>query len=216
MTHQIYRPRIVLADNDARALNSLTEFITQQLPNICIAETYLNGPEVIESCRKWAERYDLLLVDLSMEGMQGTEICHKIRRINGKLPILGMTSFSLNRYRETLIEAGAQGIVDKSNSSMLIQAIVFVLSGHHMDGFESPAISHTRIKKHPSAISPLTNTQERIMELCANEYMSDPEIADRLQIAPATVRKHLQNITKRLHCKTQRQAIAIWIHTHHE
>ena len=36
-------------------------------------------------------------------------------------------------------------------------------------------------------------------ELCANEYLTDGEIAERLGISIiATVRKHMQNIVKRL------------------
>ena len=52
------------------------------------------------------------------------------------------------------------------------------------------------------------------MHLCAEEYLTDDEIADRLHIAKATVRKHMQNIVQRLHCNTQRQAIAFWMNNH--
>ena len=49
------------------------------------------------------------------------------------------------------------------------------------------------------------------MNLCANEYLTDGEIAERLGISIATVRKHMQNIVKRLNCRTQRQAIITWL-----
>lgn len=71
--------------------------------------------------------------------------------------------------------------------------------------------AYARLKCDARAESTLTNTQETIMNLCANEYLTDGEIAERLGISIATVRKHMQNIVKRLNCRTQRQAIITWL-----
>ena len=83
-----------------------------------------------------------------------------------------------------------------------------------MDGFETPLVAHIQLKNRSALKPTLTVTQETIMHLCAEEYSTDDEIADRLHIAKATVRKHMQNIVQRLHCNTQRQAIAIWMNNH--
>ena len=78
----------------------------------------------------------------------------------------------------------------------------------------NPLVAHIQLKNRSALKPTLTVTQETIMHLCAEEYLTDDEIADRLHIAKATVRKHMQNIVQRLHCNTQRQAIAIWMNNH--
>ena len=78
-------------------------------------------------------------------------------------------------------------------------------------GFETPMAAYAKLKCDTQAESTLTNMQETIMNLCANEYLTDGEIAERLGISIATVRKHMQNIVKRLNCRTQRQAIITWL-----
>ncbi|MFZ2440603.1 MAG: helix-turn-helix transcriptional regulator, partial [Bifidobacterium adolescentis] len=86
-----------------------------------------------------------------------------------------------------------------------------VLSGCFLPGFETPMAAYAKLKCDTQAESTLTNMQETIMNLCANEYLTDGEIAERLGISIATVRKHMQNIVKRLNCRTQRQAIITWL-----
>lgn len=53
---------------------------------------------------------------MSLEGMQGPEVCRRMRLMDWSTPILGMTSFSLNRYRVPLTAAGAQGLVEKDET----------------------------------------------------------------------------------------------------
>lgn len=71
--------------------------------------------------------------------------------------------------------------------------------------------AYAKLKCDVEMESTLTNMQETIMDLCANEYLTDGEIAEWLGISIATVRKHMQNIVKRLNCRTQRQAIIAWL-----
>lgn len=71
--------------------------------------------------------------------------------------------------------------------------------------------AYARLKCDTQTESTLTNMQETIMNLYANEYLTDGEISERLGISIATVRKHMQNIVKRLNCRTQRQAIITWL-----
>ncbi|WP_432624560.1 response regulator transcription factor, partial [Bifidobacterium sp.] len=136
--------------------------------------------------------------------------CRRMRLMDCSTPILGMTSFSLNRYRVPLAAAGAQGLVEK-DETQFEQGVSRVLSGCSLAGFETPMAAYAKLKCDVEMESTLTNMQETIMDLCVNEYLTDGEIAGRLGISIATVRKHMQNIVKRLNCRTQRQAIITWL-----
>ena len=121
------------------------------------------------------------------------------------LPILGITSFSINSYRSRLMEAGAQGLIGKEDSDQLAKAIERLCGGNVMEGFEPPALANVRIRREEETSPRLT--------VCA-DGMLDREIAERLDISESTVRKHMQGILKKLNCKTARQAVALWVRSH--
>lgn len=204
-------PKILLVDDDKIVIEALTDLFKRILPAVGIVDSATSGVEALELFASNADQYALVLLDMSLEGMQGPEVCRRMRLMDCSTPILGMTSFSLNRYRVLLAAAGAQGIVGKGDETQLEQAVSRVLSGCFLPGFETPMAAYAKLKCDTQAESTLTNMQETIMNLCANEYLTDGEIAERLGISIATVRKHMQNIVKRLNCRTQRQAIITWL-----
>lgn len=109
--------RVALVDNDPRALESLSLLIEAKVPTAYVVWTTTSGDEAIERCQRNDDNLNLLILDMSMEGLQGPAICHRIRLMDRHLPILGITSFSINSYRSRLMEAGAQGLIGKEDSS---------------------------------------------------------------------------------------------------
>ena len=99
--------RVALVDNDPRALESLSLLIEAKVPTAYVVWTATSGDEAIERCQRNDDNLNLLVLDMSMEGLQGPAICHRIRLMDRHLPILGITSFSINSYRSRLMEAGA-------------------------------------------------------------------------------------------------------------
>ena len=182
-------PKILLVDDDKIVIEALTDLFKRILPAVGIVDSATSGVEALELFASNADQYALVLLDMSLEGMQGPEVCRRM----------------------PLAAAGAQGLVGKGDETQLEQAVSRVLSGCFLPGFETPMAAYARLKCDARAESTLTNTQETIMNLCANEYLTDGEIAERLGISIATVRKHMQNIVKRLNCRTQRQAIITWL-----
>lgn len=203
-------PKVLLVDDDKIVIEALSGLFKRILPAVSIADSATGGVEALQLFALNAGQYALILLDMSLEGMQGPEVCRRMRLMDWSTPILGMTSFSLNRYRVPLAAAGAQGLVEK-DETQFEQVVSRVLSGCSLTGFETPMAAYAKLKCDVEMKPTLTNMQETIMDLCANEYLTDGEIAGRLGISIATVRKHMQNIVKRLNCRTQRQAIITWL-----
>lgn len=103
--------RIALVDNDPRALESLSYLIEDKVPTAYVVWTATSGNEAIERCQETGNNLILLILDMSMEGLQGPATCRRIRLVDRHLPILGVTSFSIRSYRDKLMEAGAQGLI---------------------------------------------------------------------------------------------------------
>ena len=121
--------RIALVDNDPRALESLSYLIEDKVPTAYVVWTATSGNEAIERCQETGNNLSLLILDMSMEGLQGPATCRRIRLVDRHLPILGVTSFSIRSYRDKLMEAGAQGLISKEDSNQLAQAIERLCGG---------------------------------------------------------------------------------------
>lgn len=206
-----YQWRIALVDNDERALDSLRTLIVELVPEAFVANAYTNGREAVDYCTSSSTKLNLLVLDMSLEGLQGSSVCRRIRQRNKYLPILCVTSFSLNRYLAPAKQAGAQGLVTKSDESKLGQAIRQVMQGHSLEGFEEPYTAYVRLKNEYSGINQLTAREEEIISLCADEGLTDREISQHTGIAESTVRKHMQHINEKLGVSTSRQAVSRWL-----
>ena len=169
--------RIALVDNDPRALESLSYLIEAKVPTAYVVWTATSGNEAIERCQETGNNLSLLILDMSMEGLQGPATCRRIRLVDRHLPILGVTSFSIRSYRDKLMEAGAQGLISKEDSDQLAQAIERLCGGSVMEGFESPALANLRISREDETSPQLTVREEQIISLCADGLL-DREIAE--------------------------------------
>lgn len=112
--------RIALVDNDPRALESLSYLIEAKVPTAYVVWTATSGNEAIERCQETGNNLSLLILDMSMEGLQGPATCRRIRLVDRHLPILGVTSFSIRSYREEqIISLCADGLLDREIAEQL-------------------------------------------------------------------------------------------------
>ncbi len=74
---------------------------------------YDNGADALTGMA--AERPDLVLLDISLPGMDGTEILHRIRRDAslGRLPVIALTAHAMAGDREKFLAAGFDDYITK-------------------------------------------------------------------------------------------------------
>jgi signal transduction histidine kinase/ActR/RegA family two-component response regulator len=70
-----------------------------------------NGEDAIEEIK--INRYDLILMDIHLPGINGTEASSEIRKFNNKIPIVALTAISLNENREMLLSFGINDVITK-------------------------------------------------------------------------------------------------------
>ena len=109
-------PKILLVDDDKIVVEALTDLFKRILPAVGIVDSATSGVEALELFASNADQYALVLLDMSLEGMQGPEVCRRMRLMDCSTPILGMTSFSLNRYRVPLAAAVSVKVTRRSSN----------------------------------------------------------------------------------------------------
>ncbi|MEQ3661342.1 MAG: signal transduction histidine kinase/CheY-like chemotaxis protein/TolA-binding protein [Flavobacterium sp.] len=100
--------RILLVED-----NKINQMITQKMldkKNIsCVIID--NGEEAIEHMK--TNSYDLILMDVHLPGINGTEATAEIRKFNTTTPIIALTAISLNENREMLLSYGMNEVITK-------------------------------------------------------------------------------------------------------
>lgn len=204
---------IGIVDNDSFVLPSLRTSIEELMPEARVIWTTDDGGQAVANCLDAAHRPDVLLVDMSMEGVSGISVCRRIRTRIAKVGLLAMTAYSLDRYEEKASLAGAQGIVGKADERLIISAVRTVASGGTWgDGFETPTTAHVRLKNQSQTHALLTDREFEIMDSFA-AGMSIKAISQAFDITPETVKKHGQRAMHKLGANTRWQAVAMWLNS---
>lgn len=76
-----------------------------------LVELAENGFEALEKVKR--NKYDIILMDIQMPGMDGVEATKRIRETNKTVPILAITAYALQGDREKFLQQGMDGYVSK-------------------------------------------------------------------------------------------------------
>ncbi|MGF1450811.1 MAG: LuxR C-terminal-related transcriptional regulator [Opitutales bacterium] len=172
--------------------------LIEQLPDFELAGACGDGREAVDDCLR--TRPNLLLLDVMLPSLQGTEVLRRVKRELTDLRVLGFSTFPTKASLRKLVEAGADGLVRKSESlPTLEQALNQVAAGNT---YYSPEVTEMlrQMMLHPEqAVAPteLSTREREIIQLIA-ESNSNKDIAARLGISVKTAETHRNNIMRKL------------------
>ncbi len=81
-----------------------------------------NGEKAVEECKKG--NYNLILMDIGMPVMDGFEAAKIIRETNSKIPIIALTAYTDNFFKEKSIEAGMNYFLSKPYKKEVIYSTI--------------------------------------------------------------------------------------------
>lgn len=145
----------------------------------------------------------LMLMDLSMPGMNGMEAIREIKRRYSDVKIIVMTVHKTEEYIRFSLQAGANGYVLKdATHAELMMAIKRVMDGKiylSQDVSERIVVGYLdgRVVDAKSPWDALTHRERIVLKLIA-EGRHNKNIADYLSISVKTVEKHRSNLMKKL------------------
>lgn len=105
--------------------NKINQMITQKmLENKGISCVIVDsGEEAIENVK--TNQYDLILMDVHLPSMSGTDATTVIRTFDNKTPIIALTAISLNENKETLLSFGMNEVITKPFEPDHFYSVVF-------------------------------------------------------------------------------------------
>ena len=146
---------------------------------------------------------DVAIIDISMPGLNGIELCKRIRKQQAKVKVLILTMQADPYFTTEALKAGAHGYLLKEESfSSLIDSIKAVLNGKIVlsPSLQSHVVLEDAVEKSKQGKDCSINLTKREREILQQvaEGSTNQEIADLLFISPSTVDTHRKNIMRKL------------------
>jgi len=148
---------------------------------------------------------DLLLLDLSMPGMDGARSLQALRTDFPSVPILVVSAIEEPQVMRQTMELGAAGFLPKSSPfSTITDAVRAVLAGElWFPQLAASAPAHDN--SLPARIAELTPQQRVVLELVC-QGLHNKEIATELRVTEATIKAHVTQILHKLGVRSRTQA----------
>jgi DNA-binding NarL/FixJ family response regulator len=183
-----------------KALEEKLSFFT----DVIIKDTAQNGEEAIAILEK-NHVVDLILMDIEMPKMNGIKATEIIKSKYPQIKIVMITVYDNDDNIFNAIKAGADGyLLKETKAEKIYEAIIETLSG---GAAMSPSIAMKTLKllKNPvvfenpetSEVIELSTREIEVLEQLS-KGLKNKDIADNLFISFSTVKKHIENIYKKL------------------
>lgn len=153
---------------------------------------------------------DVVLMDLIMQGMDGVEATHQVKRLCPTAQVIILTSYHEDEHIFPAIRAGALSYVLKDiDPDELAEAI---RRAHGGEAILNPQVAARMVKEirggkldESNPFTELTDREMDVLRLIAGG-MNNQDIAGELVISEKTVKTHITNILGKLHLKDRTQA----------
>ena len=191
---------IVLADDHVMFRNGVKRIIEETSDLEVVGEAN-DGLELLRLL-KAQEEPKLVLLDIAMPHLRGLEATREIKKLYPRVKIIFLTMHRSKEFLHQALEAGAEGFLLKEDADFdLLRAIQTVRGGGK---FISPLLSSEMadlaLREQAAELNPLTLREKTIVKLLT-EGKTPKEIADILYISVFTVRRHRDNIMRKLNLK---------------
>ena len=119
--------RVLLADDHPRVRKGMRN-ILQRNPDIEVVGEACNGLQAVEMVEKLSP--DILLLDMEMPVMDGTQVAARLRELDSSVQILVLSAHDDQQYIQCMLDAGASGYLIKEEvPEILIDAVKGVARG---------------------------------------------------------------------------------------
>jgi DNA-binding NarL/FixJ family response regulator len=197
--------RVLLVDDHYFIRVGLTECIHMESDMEVVAQAS-NGLQAIEEYRK--TRPDILLVDLLLPGMSGTEVTSSVRKEFAEAKAIILSTYDGDEDIYRAFQAGAKGYLLKSiERETLAEAIRAVHSGKN---YVPPIIAQRLSQRMPRP--ELTARELDVLHQIV-KGLSNKEIASALNITEGTVKLHVHKVLEKLKVADRTQAVTAALHS---
>jgi DNA-binding NarL/FixJ family response regulator len=198
------KTRVIISD-DQNIVREGLKALLESTGNIDVIAESDNGRETVSLARELEP--DVVVMDVSMPGMNGIEATRKMNRLAPGVRVLALSNHSENLYVKGMLEAGARGYLVKTVAiDELLSAVDTIMKGRI---YVSPQIGEILVEIYKDQVSGNTDIEvevlsvreREVLQLVAEGY-SSARIALSLSLSERTIEAHRRRIVKKLGIST--------------
>jgi DNA-binding NarL/FixJ family response regulator len=150
------------------------------------------------------EKWDVMILDITMPGRSGLEVLREIKRLRPKLPVLVLSMHPEDQFAVRLLKAGAAGYVTKESAGdELVGAIKKVIAGGR---YISPSLaermaSYLDIDVQKPPHERLSDREFLILRMIASGQTVS-QIAKELSLSVKTISTYRARLLEKMDMKT--------------
>ena len=190
---------IVLADDHVMFRQGVKRII-EETPGLEVVGEANDGLELLNLLK--ARLPELVILDISMPHLRGLEAIQEIKKLYPRVKVIFLTMHRSREFLQQTLEAGADGFILKEDADFdLLRAIQAVRGGgKFISTLLSTEMADLALRDQSADPDPLSPREKTIVKLLV-EGKTPKEIADLLYISVFTVRRHRDNIMRKLNLK---------------
>src|SRR5690349_23668672 len=203
--------RILLVDDHPLTRSALAGLLTQH--GFDVVGEASDGEEAIACADEL--RPDLILLDLSMPGLDGLSALPRLREAAPECEVVVLTASGTEENLLGAIRGGAAGYLLKSEPPERI--VGFLRGVANGEAALSGAVARRLLDQVragggrgsgvPDSIAAVLSARELEVLLLLDEHLGTDEIAKRLFISEHTVRSHVKSLLRKLGVSSRREAL---------
>ncbi len=187
---------ILIVEDHTLLRHGLVDMIVSD-PTLEVVGEVDNGRDAIQQAKILMP--DLILMDLNLPIMNGTEALSEIKRANPNIKVMVLTAHKADEYIRDTLKSGADGYMLKNATrDEFMLAVHTVLDGGNYLS-EEIALNFNDISGNDSVADweKLSNREREVLKLVAEGY-TNKQIANVMSISIKTVEKHRSNLMSKL------------------
>lgn len=220
--------RLMLVDDHEVIRVGLKTFLQTQ-PDFEVVAEAGNGEDAVD--RAMESHPDVILMDITMPGVDGMEATRRLRVLCPKCLVLALTVHDDKQYLMQMLAAGASGYITKQAAAEeLVEAIHTIASGNV---YLQPALARWLLEDYqrlsgqrasPRTVQSdeadgrvigleiLSLRERQVLEMVA-QGVSNQDIGQRLELSHKTIARHRERIMKKLNMHSRTELVKFAIRT---
>jgi two-component system invasion response regulator UvrY len=198
--------RVLIADDHPIFRAGLKEALAKERDVDFVGEAD-NGHTALELARK--QRWDIVLLDITMPGKGGLEVLQELRRERPKLPVLVLSAHPEDQLALRLLKAGAAGYLTKDKApEVLLHAVRKILRGEKYvsESLAEKAVLDLVSETRKPLYETLSNREYQVMRMIASGR-TIKEIGKELFLSARTISTYRTRVLEKMNMKTNSDLI---------
>jgi two-component system invasion response regulator UvrY len=193
--------RALVVDDHEFTREGVIRILTDNFPETKVGKAG-NYDEALEQVKN--NKWDIVVLDINLQGRSGLEVLKSIRSVEPKTPVLILSMVPVSQYVRRILQAGASGYLTKSEpAEELLKAVRMVSRGMK---YFSPEVQQELPDLIDESIdhakkSTLTDREFEILQRIA-VGKSPKEIAAEYNLSVNTINSYRKRMLAKLHAKS--------------